>query len=103
MKIHTLVLGFGVASNAYTSLLDYNKIRTSIIGSPLDRKKINTLKKIKKDKVLKLKYSKNIHFYNEDEIKLIDHASINLIIVGTNTKGIDWAINTNYDQINRSC
>ena len=92
MKIHTLVLGFGVASNAYTSLLDHNKTKTSVIGSPFDRKKINILKKTRKDKSLKLKYSKNINFYNEDEINLINHNSINLIIVGTNTKGIDWAI-----------
>ena len=92
MKIHTLVLGFGVASNAYTSLLDYNKIKTSVIGSPFDRKKINILKKTRKDKSFKIKYSNNIHFYNEDEINLIDHDSIKLIIVGTNTKGIDWAI-----------
>ncbi len=92
MKIHTLVLGFGVASSAYSSLLEQNKIKTSIIGSPYDKKKINLLKKIRKDSFLNIKYSKNINFYNANEIKFLDKESINLIIVGTNTKGLDWAI-----------
>ena len=48
MKIHTLVLGFGVASNAYTSLLDHNKTKTSVIGSPFDRKKLISVKKQEK-------------------------------------------------------
>ena len=92
MKIHCLVLGFGIASNAYTSLLDNNKIKTSIIGSPYDKKKINILKKRKKDKSLNINYSKKISFYHEDEINLINKNSVKFIIVGTNTNGINWAI-----------
>ena len=40
MKNHVLVLGFGVASTAYVSVLNYNKIKTSVIGSPFDIKKM---------------------------------------------------------------
>jgi len=92
MKIHTLVLGFGVASNAYVSLLNENNIETTVLGSPFDQKRINQLKKNKKDKVYKIKYSNKINFLNRDEVKLIDSEKVNFIIVGTNTKGLDWAI-----------
>ena len=45
MKNHVLVLGFGAASTAYVSLLDFNKIKTSVIGSPFDIKNIKIVKK----------------------------------------------------------
>ena len=47
MKNHVLVLGFGVASTAYVSVLDFNKIKTSVIGSPFDIKNIKNVKKKK--------------------------------------------------------
>ena len=43
-----LVIGFGVASTAYASLLDYNKNKIFILGTPLDKKKLSRLIKIKK-------------------------------------------------------
>ena len=43
-----LVIGFGVASTAYTSLLDYNKNKIFILGTPLDKKKIIKINKNKK-------------------------------------------------------
>ncbi len=92
MKIHTLMIGFGIASNAYATLLDYNKIQTSIIGSPFDKKKINLLKKFRIDKENNIRYSKRINFYNESEINKIDTKSINFIIIGTNTGGINWGV-----------
>ena len=45
MKNHVLVLGFGAASTAYISVLDFNKIKTSVIGSPFDIKNIKIVKK----------------------------------------------------------
>ena len=30
MKNHTLVLGLGIASSAYVSLLDYNKVKDEV-------------------------------------------------------------------------
>ena len=45
MKNHVLVLGFGTASTAYVSVLDFNKIKTSVIGSPFDIKNIKIVKK----------------------------------------------------------
>jgi len=93
MKIHALVLGFGVASSAYTSLLDFNKVETSVLGSPFDKKKINSCKKTRKEKGFNLKYSKKIQFFNSEELNKVDLGTVNFIIVGTNTKGIDWAIN----------
>ncbi len=38
-----------------------------------------------------MNFSKNIKFYFDNEVKEVDKHSINLIIVGTNTKGIVWA------------
>ena len=43
-----LVIGFGVASTAYASLLDYNKNKIFILGTPLDKKKIIKINKNKK-------------------------------------------------------
>ena len=59
-----LILGFGVASTAYISLLDHNKKKVSVLGTPFDRKKISSLNasKIKKDKKYGLVFSKNINF-----------------------------------------
>ena len=38
-----LILGFGVASTAYISLLDHNKKKVSVLGTPFDLKKISSL------------------------------------------------------------
>ena len=46
-----LVLGFGVASSSYISLLDYNKKKVSVIGTPYDLKKIRLLQKPYKKKI----------------------------------------------------
>ena len=89
MKNHVLVLGFGVASTAYVSVLDFNKIKTSVIGSPFDIKNIKNVKK-KKNKIFNINFSKNINFFYDYELGSIDIKSINLIIVGTNTNGIPW-------------
>ena len=53
-----LILGFGVASTAYISLLDHNKKKVSVLGTPFDRKKISSLNasKIKKDKTFEKIY-----------------------------------------------
>ena len=93
MKKHALVIGSGVASTAYISLLDFNKIKTSVIGSPYEFKEIENLKKNKKIKLFNLKFSNNIKFFFDNETQFINKKTINLIIIGTNTKGIDWAIN----------
>ena len=93
MKKHALVIGSGVASTAYVSVLDFNKIKTSVIGSPYEFKEIENLKKNKKIKLFNLKLSSNINFFFDNETQFINKKTINLIIIGTNTKGIDWAIN----------
>ena len=61
MKNHVLVLGFGIASTAYVSVLDFNKIKTSVIGSPFDIKNIKNVKK--KNKIFNINFSKNINFF----------------------------------------
>jgi hypothetical protein len=43
-----LVLGFGVASSSYISLLDYNKKKVSVIGTPYDLKKLGYYKNLTK-------------------------------------------------------
>ena len=57
-----LILGFGVATTAYISLLDHNKKKVSVLGTPFDLKKISSLNaaKIKKDKKSGLVFSNNI-------------------------------------------
>jgi glycerol-3-phosphate dehydrogenase (NAD(P)+) len=100
MKSHVLVLGFGVASTAYVSVLDFNKIKTSVIGSPFDIKNIKNVKK--KNKIFNINFSKNINFFYDYELGSIDIKSINLIIVGTNTNGIPW-ITKILNQIKKNC
>ena len=100
MKNHVLVLGFGVASTAYVSVLDFNKIKTSVIGSPFDIKNIKNVKK--KNKIFNINFSKNINFFYDYELGSIDIKSINLIIVGTNSNGIPW-ITKILNQIKKNC
>ena len=51
-----LVLGFGVASTAYITLLQKNRNKVSVVGTPFDLEKINL---VKKNKIIK-NYSLNI-------------------------------------------
>ena len=97
-----LVLGFGVASTAYISLLDQNKKRVFVVGSPFDLKKIKLAKKNRNIKYnnANVDFSKKISFHN----KLEDVALFNfsLIIIGVNSNGIVWASNQ-LNEIKKSC
>jgi glycerol-3-phosphate dehydrogenase (NAD(P)+) len=86
-----LILGFGVASTAYISLLDHNKKKVSVLGTPYDFKKIKNLNnsKIKKDKNFGLVFSNNINFYKS--IDDINKSKYSLIVVAVNSNGILWA------------
>ena len=56
MKNHVLVLGFGVASTAYVSVLDFNKVKTSVIGSPFDNINIKNVKKKRTNKIFNVNF-----------------------------------------------
>lgn len=88
-----LVLGFGVASTSYISLLERNNKKINIVGTPHDFKKINKINKlkIKKNNLTGLNFSKNINFFSNLE-KLLNF-KFSLIVIGVNSKGIDWACN----------
>lgn len=88
-----LILGFGVASSAYISLLDHNKKKISVLGTPFDSKKIKKLNnlKIKKDPKFGLIFSKNVNFY--DSIKNLNKSKYSLIVIAVNSSGILWASN----------
>ena len=85
MKNHVLVLGFGIASTAYVSVLDFNNVKTSVVGSPFDKINIKNLKKKRKNKIFNINFSKNINFFYNDELGSIDTKSISLIIIGKRT------------------
>jgi len=80
-----LILGFGVASTAYISLLDHNKKKVSVLGTPFDRKKISSLNasKIKKDKKSRLVFSNNVKFYNN--VEEVIKSKYSLVVVGVNS------------------
>ena len=87
-----LVLGYGVASNAYISLLENNKHNFAVLGSSLDKKKIYNAK-IKRS----TEYAKNdpslylrSRFYYHTEYEKINLKKIEYVIIGTNSKGIKW-------------
>lgn len=92
MKYKVLIVGYGIASTAYASVLNSKKIKTSVIGSPYDKKIIQKLKKDKNDKINRIKFNSNFNFYYEKEIYKLKKNEFDLIIVGTNSKGLDWAI-----------
>ena len=102
MNNHVLVLGFGVASTAYVSVLDFNKVKTSVIGSPFDNINIKNVKKKRTNKIFNVNFSKNINFFYNDELSFIDIKSVNLIIIGTNTNGIPW-ITKVLNKIKKNC
>ena len=86
-----LVLGFGVASSSYISLLDHNKKKVSVIGTPYDLKKIRLLQRPYKKKKYhsELFFSKNISFF--EQLNINDIPKYSLIIIGVNSNGISWA------------
>ncbi|MDA0376792.1 MAG: glycerol-3-phosphate dehydrogenase [Proteobacteria bacterium] len=86
-----LVLGFGVASSSYISLLDHNEKKVSVIGTPYDLKKIRLLQRPYKKKKYhsELFFSKNISFF--EQLNINDIPKYSLIIIGVNSNGISWA------------
>ena len=92
MKYKVLIVGYGIASTAYASILNSKKIKTSVIGSSYDKKIIQKLKRDKNDKINRIKFNSNFNFYYEKEIYKLKKNEFDLIIVGTNSKGLDWAI-----------
>ena len=97
-----LVIGFGVASTAYASLLDYNKKKIFILGTPLDKKKIIKINKNKKkiDPIFRVNFSNNVQFFSN--IKKLESIKFSLVVVGVNTNGLEWAINQ-INLINLNC
>ena len=85
-----LVLGYGVASNAYLSLLENNNQNTIVLGSPLDKKKITRAKTNFKNFSNNFSFSKKTKFYFHNEHNKLNFNKINYIIIGTNSKGIKW-------------
>lgn len=47
-----LVLGFGVASTAYVTLLQNNNNKVSVVGTPFDLEKIKIVQKKKQSKII---------------------------------------------------
>jgi glycerol-3-phosphate dehydrogenase (NAD(P)+) len=92
-----LVLGFGVASTAYITLLQKNKNQVSVVGTPFDLEKINLIKKNKiiKNSNLNIKFSNNVSFFKQFED--LNNIKYSLIIIGVNSNGLTWAV----EQLNK--
>ena len=86
MNQKVLILGFGIASTAYASILNYKKIKTTVLGSPFDNLKIKKLKNTRTNI-----YS-NINFILDDSYENLKKSSFDLIIVGTNSSGLNWVV-----------
>ena len=63
MKTKILILGSGIASSAYASILVHKKIEGVILGSPFDNHLIQSFKKNKMDKRNKIRFGKKLIFY----------------------------------------
>ena len=92
-----LVLGFGVASTAYITLLQKNGNKVSVVGTPFDFEKINLIKKNKiiKNSNLNIKFSNNVSFFKQFED--LNNKKYSLIIIGVNSNGLAWAV----EQLNK--
>lgn len=89
---NVLVLGFGIASTAYVTLLQQKKIKVSIVGTPFDQEKIiffQKNKRFRKDNI-NIKFSNNISFFKK--IEDLNYTKHSLIIIGVNSNGLKWVV-----------
>ena len=86
-----IIIGAGAMGSAFTFPCVDNGHQVSLVGSPLENDLIEDLNKDYFHKNLNSKLSNKISFLKAENLKKELKNSYDIIVVGVNSKGIDWA------------
>jgi|TARA_B100002051_G_scaffold17412_1_gene13906 glycerol-3-phosphate dehydrogenase (NAD(P)+) len=95
-----VIIGAGAMGTAFSFPCVDNDHDVSIIGSPLENSVIDNLKKNNFHKDLDCTISKNINFLRSDNLNDQLKNKPDLIVIGVNSKGIDWVAKEIQDATN---
>ena len=85
-----LIIGAGAMGSAFSFPCVDNGHTVSIMGSPLENKTIDELKKNYYHQALSCNLPKNINFLKADKLQDELKNNPDLIVIGVNSKGINW-------------
>ena len=85
-----LIIGAGAMGSAFSFPCVDNGHKVNIIGSPLENKTIDELKKNYYHQALSCNLPKNINFLKADKLQDELKNNPDLLVIGVNSKGINW-------------
>ena len=85
-----LILGAGAMGTAFAYPCVDNKHNVSIVGTHLENNSIEEINKNQFHQGLNLEVLKTIKFFKHESINQIMKEKIDLIVLGINSKGIEW-------------
>ena len=85
-----LIIGAGAMGSAFSFPCVDNGHKVNIIGSPLENKTIDELKKNYYHQALSCNLPKNINFLKADQLQDELKNNSDLLVIGVNSKGINW-------------
>ena len=85
-----VIIGAGAMGTAFAYPCSDNKHDVSIVGTHLENKVIEELKKNRFHSGLNLEIIESIKFFKHESIKEIFKTRPDLIVIGVSSKGIDW-------------
>ena len=85
-----LIIGAGAMGSAFSFPCVDNGHKVNIIGSPLENKTIDELKKNYYHQALSCNLPKNINFLKADKLQDELKNNSDLLVIGVNSKGINW-------------
>ena len=87
-----LVIGAGIMGSSITVPAAFNGHNSIIVGTPLDKEIINSLRKDNKHPKLHLPLE-NAKYLHSDELDQEHIHNADVIVLGISSKGVDWLIN----------
>ncbi len=85
-----LIIGAGVMGSAFSFPCADNGHKVNIVGSPLENKTIDELKKNYYHQALSCNLSKNLNFLKADKLQDELKNNPDLLVIAVNSKGINW-------------
>ena len=85
-----LIIGAGAMGSAFSFPCVDNGHKVNIMGSPLENKTIDELKKNYYHQALSCNLPKNINFLKADKLQDELKNNPDLLVIGVNSKGINW-------------
>jgi len=87
---NVLILGAGAMGTAFGYPCSDNNHDVNIVGTHLENTAIDELNKNRFHPGLNLEVTKSINFFKHESIQEIFKSKPDLIVIGVNSKGIDW-------------